>query len=93
MARRNPLAGVPFAVATATADQLTAEYRAAGAAFRRFPRNSIGLTPDHVKASAEWREARAAFRSAHDRLRAFHADFRREFAAELRAERRIRRPA
>lgn len=50
------------------------EYYAASQAMQRFPRGAMGLTPDDVKASPEWRAAKARYERAFARLRAFNAE-------------------
>lgn len=49
------------------------EYYSASAAMGRFPRGPMGLTPDDVKASPEWRKAKARYDRAFANLRAFNA--------------------
>jgi hypothetical protein len=48
----------------------------------------MGLTPDHVKASQFYRLASARFDAAFAALRAFNGNFTKQFAAEIKAERR-----
>ena len=45
------------------------------------------LTPDAVKATLEWRAAKAAFTKAFDDLRRFNAEFFRSYKRELEADR------
>ena len=80
-----------FAVATATADRLTAEVSRLGTALDAFPRGPMGLTPDAVRTSPEYRAAKTAFDAANARSRNFNGIFIKEFAPELRDQRRIRR--
>lgn len=63
------------------------EMSAAQAAIDAFPRGPMGLTPDAVRATPEWRAAKARVDKAFARLRAFNAVFVKRFAKELRAER------
>jgi hypothetical protein len=58
-----------------------------------YPRNEMGLTPDAVKASLEWKADKAAFNKAFQALRNFNSVFVKTFAKEMRAERRARRAA
>ena len=53
----------------------------------------MGLTPDHVKASPEWKAYRLAYDTAFAALRNFNGSFVKTFKAEIRAERAARRPA
>lgn len=50
----------------------------------------MGLTPDAVKFSPAYREARASYQRAADEVRQFNATFTKVFARELREERRQR---
>jgi len=57
-----------------TIEILEAAVNATSAALKAFPRGGpLGLTPDAVKASPEWKAARNAYQSAFDALRAFNA--------------------
>ena len=80
-----------FAEFIAARDRLDAAVEAASAALQPFPRNAVGLTPDDVKASPEWKAAHAAYWAAHGRLRAFNGLYAPRFKAELRAARQTRR--
>jgi hypothetical protein len=51
----------------------------------------MGLTPDHVRATPEWRAAKARSKAAFAALQAFNIVFTRMFAKELRAQRAARR--
>lgn len=82
-----------FNVARATAERLTAEVSQAGETLRAFPKGPMGLTPDAVKSSSEYRAARSAFDTANTQSRAFNSRFVKEFASELRASRMQRRSA
>jgi len=75
-----------YASAKAHQDKLTAACTEAGKALKAYPRNAIGLTPDHVKASPEWRRARRAYDLAFAELRAFNAGFVKTYAKEYRAD-------
>jgi hypothetical protein len=50
-----------------------ADVKAASLALKEFPRGAMGLTPDAVKASAEYKQAKAAYNTAFQRLRAINA--------------------
>jgi len=63
------------AVIEAARAALEAEHKAAGAALRAIPgigSGRMGLTPDHVKASPDYRAARAAYDRAFAALRRFN---------------------
>lgn len=76
--------------AKAQADTLNAIVKVAGDALKTFPKGPMGLTPDAVRATAEWQTAKATYDNAFARLRAFNARFTRIFASDIRAERRAR---
>lgn len=75
---------------------MEAREREASAALQRVPGISsgpMGLTPDAVKASPEYRNAKADYEACREALRRFNAWFMREYASEYRAERKARRAA
>lgn len=83
-----------FAIACAARAQLEREAAAASAAWRAIPgvgSGAMGLTPDAVKFSPEYRAARTAYESAAGRLARLNKAMAREFKAELREERKARR--
>lgn len=87
---------VPYAVARQIRDRIEADAKAAGERLRAIPgvgSGQLGLTPDHVKASPEYRAALADWQREFDRLRAFNAAYLRRFRREIKAERRARSEA
>jgi len=82
-----------FEEASAESDRLEHEVSAAGAVMAAFPHNAMGLTPDHVRATPEWRAARSRFDRAFAAQRAFNAVFVRKFKKEIVAQRDARREA
>jgi len=81
--------GTASAFEAAKAEQalLEREMSEAQTALDVFPRGPMGLTPDAVKATPQWRAAKARVDRAFARLRAFNAVFVKKFVKELRAER------
>jgi hypothetical protein len=77
----------PFEAAKAESALIEKEVDAASEALRAFPRGPMGLTPDAVAATSEYRSANARYQKAFARQRAFNAVFVKRFAKELRAER------
>lgn len=77
--------------AKATRDQIEAEVVRLARVLGAFPRTALGLTPDHIKASVEYRTAKAAFDAAFHRQRVFNFAFVKTFKREIAAERRARR--
>jgi hypothetical protein len=55
--------------------------------------SAMGLTPDSVKASPEYRAARRAYDQRHADLAAFNARFVKQYATDLAADRARRRSA
>lgn len=82
-----------YAEAKLIAAALDAEVSRAGAAMDVFPRGPMGLTPDSVKATVEWKIAKHQFDAAFAKLRNFNGAFVKAFAKEMRDERRARRAA
>lgn len=89
-------AEVSYAVARQIRDRIEADAEAAGARLRAIPgvgSGQLGLTPDAVKASAEYRAARADWDRAFAALRAFNSEYYRRFRREIKAERQARSEA
>lgn len=80
-----------YAEAKATAANIDAEVSAAEVALRSFPAGPMGLTPDSVRVTPEYRAAKLAFDKSFAKLRAFNGTFTKTFAKEIREERRARR--
>ena len=82
-----------YQAAKTIADQLHATVKATGKALGSIEgvgTGSMGLTPDSVKRSEEYKAARAAYDLAHHRARTFNATYVRTFKNEIRADRRAR---
>jgi hypothetical protein len=60
-------------------------------AMKRFPKGEMGLTPDEVKESLEFKTARKAYQNAFNDVINFNTMFLREFKKELRDERNNRK--
>jgi hypothetical protein len=84
---------VSFEQARAEHDRLEQEVSTASASLQIFPRGAMGLTPDHVRATPEWRAANGRFKKAFAALRAFNAVYVKMFKKELIAQRDARREA
>lgn len=77
-----------YSEAKAYRDQLEAELNRLSAILNSFPHDGpMGLTPDHVKLSPEYRAAKSAWDLQFHKLRTFNGAFTREFRAELKLER------
>ena len=55
-----------------------------------YPKNAIGLTPDHIKATTEWQANYHWYHVWHKRLQSFNRTFTKTFKKELPAERKAR---
>ena len=82
-----------YAEAKAARDVLNARVEQAGKVLEGFPKGELGLTPDHIKASPEWRKAKAEFELAFAVLRGFNKTFTKQFKREIRADIDARRMA
>jgi hypothetical protein len=81
-----------YATAKAHSEKLYAESVAASRALEALsgPKGRMGLTPDSVKATSEWKAAKHASDAAFAALRKFNATFVRRFAKEIARDRRER---
>lgn len=63
----------------------------ASTALQQFPKGAMGLTPGNVKATPEWRKAKAEYEVAAQQLRNANAYMVKHHKAEMAAERAARR--
>lgn len=70
-----------------------AEVTRIGNALDAFPKGAMGLTPDEVKFSPEYRQAKADFSAAFKKLQNINHYLSDNFAKEIREERMARRRA
>lgn len=75
----------PFDSALAEKLRLEAECETFSRSMQIFPRGSMGLTPDHVKESPEFQQAKRSFDASFRRLRDFNALFLKKFKKQYRA--------
>lgn len=82
-----------YAAAAEVEARLEAEMNAASRAMDAWKahRGPTGLTPDHVRATPEWKAAKAALDLAFARLRSFNAVYTRRFKLEIARARDARR--
>jgi hypothetical protein len=82
-----------FAIYKAAVAQLDAEAKAASEKMKALGGGTgpMGLTPDHIKFSPEYRIAYATSQQAHQKLRSLNQTYVKKFANELRAEREAKR--
>ena len=73
--------------------ELDAAVKTTSEALQVFPKTGIGLVPDAVRATPEYRTAKKAFEVAFHALRDFNQTFVKQFREELREERRVRMEA
>ena len=67
-------------------NELNREMDVCSEAMQIFPRNQNGLTPDHVKATQEWKEARARSDMAFWKVRKFNGTYAKQFKEEIKKE-------
>lgn len=80
-----------FEEAKAEQAELEAQVKELGSILRSMSGgDSMGLTPDYIKKSPEWREAKAAYNEAFRELQSFNKWFTKTFKSEIRADRRKR---
>lgn len=82
-----------YAIWNAARDLAETECKAAGRALDAVPgvgSGTMGLTPDSVKSSPEYRAARARWEEAFATLRRINAEGPRLYRKEMKAERRAR---
>lgn len=87
---------LPFAIWRAARDRLESELSEAAAAWRAIPGNGsrpMGLTPDSVKNSPQWRAAYSRYWQAHKALARHNSGARRIYGKELAQEAQERRAA
>lgn len=65
--------------------------RGASDKLNAYPKSALGLTPDHIKATAQWQAERKACDLAFNALRNYNRSFTKAYAHELRAERKAKR--
>ncbi len=79
-----------YAIAKQVKAQLESEERQAAEALKAFPKGPMGLTPDSVKATPEWKAAYLAHAAAFQALRKFNGSYFKAFKKEIAAERKVR---
>lgn len=82
-----------FELAKERSETAIANSKSAAAVLEAFPKGRMGLTPDDVKASPEWKAAKAAFDRAFAEERAANKALLDAFPKEIRAERDATRAA
>lgn len=79
-----------YSEAKALSAALDIEVTRAGDIINAFPKGPMGLTPDAVRVTPEWKLAKRNFDTAFAKLRAFNSYYVKTFSIELRRERRAR---
>ena len=72
-----------FTLALQHQDELQGRVCIASRALQLFPRGPLGLTPDEVKTTEEWKLAYRAYQAAANDLREFNAQFTKIYKREL----------
>ena len=73
-------------------DVIEAQVAEYTARLNSFPKGPMNLTPDHVRATDGWKEAKLYFDNAFQRLREFNGVFVKAYRKEIAAERRAKYP-
>lgn len=87
----NAVPGSAYALAKGKRDALDAAVTQHGATLNQFPKGPMGLTPDAVKATPEFKTAKTNFDRAFAALREHNAYMTKNFSAEMKAERAARK--
>ena len=82
-----------FAAALQLVSKLDQEWQEAGEGLKVFPQGPMGLIPDHVRATPEFKSAFLRFERAHKALRDFNGPFTKKFKKELAEHRNAIRQA
>ena len=64
------------------------EHSLASKIMQSYPKGNLGLTPDSVKGTAQWRTDYSTFKNTQSNLKNFNRLFIREFKKEYLAERK-----
>lgn len=79
-----------YAQAREIADTVERKQKEASALLRSFPRLANGLTPDHVRATSEWQDAKHKADAAFSALQRINQIIMRHYKREYMAERAAR---
>lgn len=83
-------AQMTFAQATALRDTVDEINTRHSEILAQFPKGPMGLTPDVVKESPEWKRAKADFENSFAKLREFNSWYVKTFKKEIAAARAAR---
>ncbi len=84
---------VAFEIAKQNAEVARKASKSTGEALNAFPKGAMGITPDAVRATPEWKEAKAAFDRCFAAERAANSFLTKNFKRELLADRKARNAA
>ena len=65
-------------------NELESAAQSASETLQSFPRGAMGLTPDNVKATPEWKQAHNAYQLAADKVRGFNRRFIASYGKQWR---------
>jgi hypothetical protein len=91
--RHNPHPRASFAYCVAHRESVQALAKIASDFLNLFPRGPLGLTPDDVKKTQEWKAARAQYDDAAHGLKIVNAYLVRHYRKELRDARNAKQAA
>ena len=79
-----------YSEAKRSRDWHEADCRAASLVLDHFAKGALGLTPDAIRATPAWREAKADYDRHFAQLQAFNQWFVKKFKRQIQAERQAR---
>ena len=79
-----------YSEAKRSRDWHEANVRATNLVLDHFAKGALGLTPDEIKNTTAWREAKADYDCRFSQLRAFNQWFVKKYKRQIQAERRER---
>jgi hypothetical protein len=77
-----------YTEAKAFKEKLDTHVTALSKTLGNFPRGAMGMTPDSVKASAEFKKVKAEFDGAFAKLRDFNEKFHKVYKSEIKSDRK-----
>lgn len=76
-----------YSEAKAHRDRLDTHVSALSKTLNAFPKGAMGMTPEGVKASAEFKKVKSEFDGAFAKLRKFNGKFSKVYKADIKADR------
>lgn len=83
--------GSGYSDAKAYRDKLDSHVANLSQTLKSFPKGAMGMTPDSVRASVEFKKVKSEFDGAFQKLRNFNEKFTKVYKGEIQADRASRR--